>query len=402
MNQEFKFRATREYRGLGPVAGATHNGIMMISGTNGAGKTRLLQEIEAGWRRLKYQPAQEEESSCIRWEPEIEWVESTAIERTPDPWQGEGTNEWQLWQALEERRGGGSARHGREENKSELERVARAIGTTYDTVTGENVTEWLRKEYEREAETRWTTSVKGWINSHYKARAQAAITRLFKAAKENKTLMLREEMSRDGPYEEVNEVLRRAGSRHVIVKRPMEEWFEQVRDNERYDPEVEVEEVGGNGPKVRTGDLSTGESKLLWLAGCLAKRERIGGSEGKLLLLLDEFDTGLHPAMKIQYVKTLRELARRGVYVLTTTHDPITVGMADEGWVRTLTSEWRNNKRRSELEVTSRRMCIQMMLGVREVPGMYADRDEGDEVSEEVRKAYAKIADACVEMGHEG
>jgi hypothetical protein len=84
---------------------------------------------------------------------------------------------------------------------------------------------------------------------------------------------------------------------------------------------------------ITIADLSSGEQILLALARCLffmADGDRI--LSPPKVVLLDEVDAPLHPAMTQQLIRTIRDVivGQHGVNVILSTHSPATVALAPE------------------------------------------------------------------------
>lgn len=87
------------------------------------------------------------------------------------------------------------------------------------------------------------------------------------------------------------------------------------------------------GETVALGDLSSGEQTLLWLALTLYNTQYCAsGSEAvPKLLLLDEPDAFLHPKMVVKFYEVVNKfISTFKTYVLITTHSPTTVALAPE------------------------------------------------------------------------
>ena len=88
-----------------------------------------------------------------------------------------------------------------------------------------------------------------------------------------------------------------------------------------------------NGQSIRTMDLSSGERTLLAIAMSLYSGSALGQSvQLPKVLLLDEADASLHPAMVKSLLTVASDIfvARHGVKVILTTHSPTTVALAPE------------------------------------------------------------------------
>lgn len=88
-----------------------------------------------------------------------------------------------------------------------------------------------------------------------------------------------------------------------------------------------------SGARVQIDQLSSGEKTLLTVALTLFTGERLDRSiEMPKLLLLDEADASLHPAMVRSLLRVIVELFcdRYGVNVMLTTHSPTTVALAPD------------------------------------------------------------------------
>jgi ABC-type branched-subunit amino acid transport system ATPase component len=84
---------------------------------------------------------------------------------------------------------------------------------------------------------------------------------------------------------------------------------------------------------IATDDLSSGERTLLAITMCLFTGSQMAGSiELPQILLLDEADASLHPAMIQSMLQVIEEIfvGKYGVKVILTTHSPTTVALAPE------------------------------------------------------------------------
>ena len=403
---ELKFETKKEYRGLGRVAGSTCGRGMLITGRNGCGKTRLLHEIarviqaKEGRRRRpeRHRQVQTENTAEIELSPLPDTCEIVGIA-------GGGTfisetrrqEEHDIAEGMKERAGvhaTHSDQSSRERRRGLLTAIAKSSGTTYESLTTKQANDWLKEQYE--GDRSWGASVTGTLAARQREIYTRIQERALEAAEGNQTMGEDiQELVQGNEYESINEILVAGGSLHVIKEVKNREWQEAIQQNFYASKPVEVLEVGTDGPVMTMGDLSTGEQKLLWLAGCALKADRWDPEQSKVVLLLDEFDTGLHPAMKKQFINMIESLAAKGIWVIATTHDPITVGLASEDWVHILESRWEGQRRHSELEQTTRKNAIQRMLGTTEIGAPYAVDSRRDEMTEREREEFDRIATAC-------
>lgn len=95
-----------------------------------------------------------------------------------------------------------------------------------------------------------------------------------------------------------------------------------------YEPRM----VGGSGDIFLPSQLSSGEEVILTLATLgYAATDRRQKWSAPSLVLLDEVDSPLHPAMAKTYLKVIREvlIEQFGMHVIATTHSPSTVAQSD-------------------------------------------------------------------------
>lgn len=411
---ELSFETRKEYRGLGTVTGSTCGRGMLITGRNGCGKTRLLSEIarviqaEEGRRRRpeRHRQAQTENTAEIVLTPMPDTCELVGIE-------GGGTfisearrqEERDIAEGMKERAGIHDSHRDRsraEHRKSLLTTIAKRVGTTYESLTERQANDWLKEQYE--GDRSWGASVTGTIAARQREIYTRIQERALEAAEENQTMGEEiQDLVQGNEYERINEILVEGGSRHVIKEVTNREWQEAIRQNFYASKPVEVLEIDTDKPVMTMGDLSTGEQKLLWLAGCALKADRWNPEQSKVVLLLDEFDTGLHPAMKKQFISMIERLTEKGIWVIATTHDPITVGLAKEDWVHTLESWWGEDYRRlSILQQTTRKTAIQRMLGTVETEPRYAVNWRRDELTDGEWADFNRIALACAALRETG
>lgn len=93
------------------------------------------------------------------------------------------------------------------------------------------------------------------------------------------------------------------------------------------------ERLDDNGIHVQFADLSAGEKVLVILAIALMNVDPIRAVMRRPeLLLLDEIDASLHPAVLHQWMSTIQEkvVGERGISCIITTHSPVTVALAPE------------------------------------------------------------------------
>lgn len=403
---ELKFETKKEYRGLGRVAGTTCGRGMLITGRNGCGKTRLLYEMarviqtEEGRKRHpeRYRQPHTESTSEIVLSPLPDTCEIVGIA-------GGGTfisetrkqEEHAIAEGMKERAGIHSSHRDQaraEQRKNLLTSIAERSGTTYEKLTTKQANDWLKEQYE--GDRSWGASVTGTIAARQREIYTRIQERALQAAEDNQTMGEQiQELVQGNEYERITDVLVAGGSQHVIKEVKNREWQEAIQQDFYASKPIEVVEIGTERPVMSMGDLSTGEQKLLWLAGCALKADLWDPEQSKVVLLLDEFDTGLHPAMKKQFINMIESLTAKGIWVIATTHDPITVGLAREDWVHILESWWKGEQRLSELEKTTRKNAIQRMLGTSETGPPYAVDWRRDEMTEKERDEFNRIGLAC-------
>ena len=371
---ELTFETKKEYKGLGKVKGKTNGGCMLITGRNGCGKTRLLSEIARivrakenernELRRGRHRSAQPEETAEVVLSPVPDTCEFVGIGGGRSfISEGRVQEEHDIAQGMKER-AGVHERHndGNERRRMLLTTIAQENGTTYEELTTKQANDWLKEKYE--GDRQWGASVTGLIAARQREIHLRIQERALEVAEENLPLGKDiQELMQYNEYKRINDILSKGGSLHVVKEVENREWQDLLRHNLYGTIPVNVVEVGTERPVMSMGDLSTGEQKLLWLAGCALKADRWDPEQSKVVLLLDEFDTGLHPSMKRRFISTVKSLIRKGIWIIATTHDPFTVGYADEDWVYVLESWWNGERRQSELEKANKEDAIRRMMG---------------------------------------
>lgn len=402
---ELKFQTQKQHLGLGEVRGRTYGRGMLITGRNGSGKTQLLNAIAElvhteGWARQNprdRRPSNPENPTGIILGPLPGTCERVGIAGGGSFISEERMQEEHMISAGMMERAGVSTRrtdHGLEERKNLLGTIARQMDTTYEALTEKQANDWLKKRYE--GDQRWGASVTGLIAARQREIYSLIQERAIEVAKDNQTMGEDiQELFKEDDYARINEVLKEGGSHHIIRKVTTEDWQEAIRHNFYASKPIKILEIGTEGPVMDMGNLSTGEQKLLWLAGCALKADRWNPEQSSVVLLLDEFDTGLHPALKKQFINMVESLMAKGIWVIMTTHDPITVGLAREEWVHVLESWWERGQRRSELQKTTRKNAIKRMLGTEIIGPPYAIHWRQDEMTEKERVEFDRIAEAC-------
>ena len=126
------------------------------------------------------------------------------------------------------------------------------------------------------------------------------------------------------PWDVVNEALKVAGFPYEVISpthTPIMEAYEFKLEDKL------------NDAVINAIDLSSGEKVLLQLVLWLFSARKDGVFPK--LLLLDEPDAHLHPAMTTQFLDVISEVLvkQHGVRVIMTSHSPSTVAMAPEGSV---------------------------------------------------------------------
>lgn len=129
----------------------------------------------------------------------------------------------------------------------------------------------------------------------------------------------------DAPWIELNETLKIMGLPYT---------FEPPDGNDQ-NVIFEVRLRSNDDPSltIPTGGLSSGERTLLAITMCLYTGSHMAGSiELPQILLLDEADASLHPAMIQSMLRVIEEIfvTKYGVKVILTTHSPTTVALAPE------------------------------------------------------------------------
>ena len=135
-----------------------------------------------------------------------------------------------------------------------------------------------------------------------------------------------EEENGRAPWDIVNDVLDVADLDFEVTKPTL---FD-------YEPYVPALMKRSTGATIGFTSLSSGEKVILALASCIfhSNDQRQAVNYPKVLLL-DEIDAPLHPAMTRSMISTLADVLVRkyGMHVLLTTHSPSTVALAPEGSV---------------------------------------------------------------------
>jgi hypothetical protein len=124
------------------------------------------------------------------------------------------------------------------------------------------------------------------------------------------------------PWDVVNEALTTAGFQYVVTPPGSIIEHYEMRFKDRT-----------TSREVAAADLSSGEKVLLQLVLWMFAADKAG--QFAKLLLLDEPDAHLHPAMTQQFMDVISKVlvGRHGIRVIMTTHSPSTVALAPEGSV---------------------------------------------------------------------
>lgn len=146
-----------------------------------------------------------------------------------------------------------------------------------------------------------------------------------------------------------------------------------------------------SGVNVPFTDLSSGEQVLMALAislyGSIDSRHRIMLPK---VMLLDEIDAPLHPAMTRMYFRVVNDLlVANNVVVVVATHNPSTVALAPEGSVRRMTKD-----EPRLVEVTNQQALADLTAGVTALTVRFNERRvvlvEGNSDAD----AYTAVLDA--------
>lgn len=139
------------------------------------------------------------------------------------------------------------------------------------------------------------------------------------------------------PWDFVNNVLREAKFDFRVL--PPEFW-----DTEEFDYRIRLKKQS-SGAEVEFGQLSTGERVLFALALVRYKAEKRANTFPKVILL-DEPDAPLHPAMTQTLIEVLNKIFvdQYHTNVIMTTHSPATVALSKEDHVFTVKASGNPNK----------------------------------------------------------
>lgn len=173
----------------------------------------------------------------------------------------------------------------------------------------------------------FTTSISEVFLSYAQKRWNNAVAQ-FRDHKQGTTTALTDEEFAEHygapPWSLLNDTLAVVGLPYRFVEPP--EDLEQAI--------YQVELVDGDGHKILTSDLSSGERVLLTIALSLfTTGSRVAEAvELPSILLLDEPDASLHPTMVKSLLTVIEEIfvKQYGVFVMMATHSPTTVALAPE------------------------------------------------------------------------
>ncbi|URI11064.1 ATP-binding protein [Aquincola tertiaricarbonis] len=120
------------------------------------------------------------------------------------------------------------------------------------------------------------------------------------------------------PWIEFNELLERVFNGKFSLRLP-------TTLEKNYKPQLLL---SGNGIPIASEQLSSGEQTLLWLTTAIFSATRTNLSASASVILLDEPDAFLHPAMVRQFDHAIHQIAKTlGAVVVLTTHSPTTVAL---------------------------------------------------------------------------
>lgn len=134
----------------------------------------------------------------------------------------------------------------------------------------------------------------------------------------------------DPPWHAVNRVLQSAGLRYeaLVPSVPRTSWTQAVDGSYR----LELRNLQ-SGVVIAPNALSSGERVIFLTAIWSYFFNQSALATQAALLLLDEPDAHLHPALTSIFLRVVRDelVERRGMRVIATTHSPSTVALTDEG-----------------------------------------------------------------------
>lgn len=131
------------------------------------------------------------------------------------------------------------------------------------------------------------------------------------------------------PWDTVNHALQIAGLSYKVQQPeiPASSWAKKFNISYRLELESTV-----SGSAIPVSSLSSGERVIFMTAiwSYFFNQEMLGSETA--LLLLDEPDAHLHPALTKKFLRVIREelIGRRGIRVIMTTHSPSSVALAGE------------------------------------------------------------------------
>lgn len=134
----------------------------------------------------------------------------------------------------------------------------------------------------------------------------------------------------DAPWDSVNRVLKLAGLKYEALPPvvPKATWTQEF--NGSYN--LELRNLL-SGTTIKPNALSSGERVIFLTAIWSYFFSQTALASREALLLLDEPDAHLHPALTSVFLRVIREelVERRGIRVIATTHSPSTVALVEEG-----------------------------------------------------------------------
>ena len=197
------------------------------------------------------------------------------------------------------------------------------------------------------------------------------------------------------PYDSINRTLRDIGAWHEVKRRGEHEWIQWYESGADAHPPIVLKNKRTGGQDLTFDHLSTGEQTIVWLASLRYRIQQTNIGEGEFLVLLDELDAGLHPALIRKFTGILKLLGESGATVILATHSPITVGLSDDDWIHSMFA----SQDRTEIVKTDRETAIQDMLGWTRPGTQWTGWRDETEVTEAERQGWSLIAKICKQMG---
>ncbi len=427
MKMNLKLKESHRHKSATGIGELDLDGLTVISGVNGAGKTHFLQAIQSGairayiddqlvetsdialydWTDFEVSRASEASASLIRQQAEQSWNQLAAAKRHSLALELVKAHRSQIGIVATDRQllsdpiesvtvdqtaQGQIETLRREYRQTLLELLAedpKAKVLRAEATVGKLITEMSSLEFQEAVR----------LDSQSIGLLQQQVSNLFVAYNSllydnDSRRALTETTENDFPHRTPDQFLETFGPRPWVVLNDL--LADQGLDFKVDAPSLTdtthivrlVQQTSG--AEVPFEDLSSGEKVLMALAvslyGVVEERHKVVLPK---LMLLDEIDAPLHPAMVRTYLRTVENvLVRNGIPTILTTHSPITVALCLEG------SVWRMTKAAPRLErVSNEKALVDLTTGVPALTVRFQERRQVFVESRYDANIYAELLD---------